>query len=79
MRSSILQVYIGLGSVDSHQCLFQLHIAKRTKKKKKEEEGKTTWLHRPNKHSGLCFLFAGREVNMKSGPGQKKRLLLSLS
>ncbi len=38
MRSCILQVYIRLSSVDSHQWLFQLHISER--EKREEEVGK---------------------------------------
>lgn len=70
MSSCILQVYICLSSVDRRRCLLRLHIALNVKEEEEEEE------ERDIKHGlmalmsiqGSVFLFAGREVNLKSSP-----------
>lgn len=67
MRCCILQVYICLSSVDSHQHLFQLRIARCLKKNRKKK--KNNMASYATKRSGLCFLCTGREVNMKLGLG----------
>lgn len=67
MSSCIPQVYIRLSSVDRRRCLLRLHVALNVKEEEEEEEIKHDLMALIS-IQGSVFLFAGREVNMKSSP-----------